>query len=372
MDSDTCDDDFREEAFYLDEALREAESQYDELVATGEADEVDRDRVVPEAADELLAAGSDLAGEIDDEGGANVWIDWVASPRHVVLKVVASLARWHGCSSSRVRQQVRPVRVARARRDRRASRRRGGRARAVGRLADDPDPHRAGLDGQRPLAGAEGGSRASWKGISGQVLAAAGIHADEAGRTIVPYRKTDGTDAFVKVFAPDGRTWYWPAGVELIPYGLETLPPPCTGRYRAALVAEGESDFLALWEAFQLREDARAIAYHVIGLPGAGTWRPEWRVFLAPFHLVYLLGDGDRPGRAMNRAVRRDVPWARPVELPDGEDARSLLQAGGIEALLIYLNLADANARIAAALDLSPDLDEFRRLLGAGSEEASD
>lgn len=97
-------------------------------------------------------------------------------------------------------------------------------------------------------------------------------------------------------------------------------------------------------------------------------WRDSWRSVLQPYPLVYLLGDGDEPGRRMNRRVREAVPWARPVWLPDGDDVRSLLQANP-NALDPLLAEADEAAELWAALALSPDLHTFRRLLNRRERE---
>jgi hypothetical protein len=57
------------------------------------------------------------------------------------------------------------------------------------------------------------------------------------------------------------------------------------------------------------------------------------------------------------------VPWARPVRLPDGTDARSLLQSEGSRALDPYLLAADRDAAIAAAFWYADTVDEFCALL---------
>jgi hypothetical protein len=64
----------------------------------------------------------------------------------------------------------------------------------------------------------------------------------------------------------------------------------------------------------------------------------------------------------MNRRVVAAVPWASPVWLSDGSDVRSLLQADP-GSLWPFLAQADEQARLSAAVALSPDLDTTRRLL---------
>lgn len=206
-------------------------------------------------------------------------------------------------------------------------------------------------------------SARGWKGIAPDVLAEAGVDLDGSLVT-VPYRDRDGTELYSKCFRSDGRSFYRPAGISLVPYGLETLPAEGSRfpRFCALLLCEGESDALAVRDVLRYRDDARAVQVFALALPGALSWRNSWRSFLEPFPLVYLLGDGDEPGRRMNRRVRSAIPWARPVWLPDGSDVRALLQADR-HGLDPFLDAADVDARLSAALVLSPDLHTFRRTL---------
>jgi hypothetical protein len=202
-----------------------------------------------------------------------------------------------------------------------------------------------------------------WKGIAGDVLAEAGVELDGSLVT-VPYRDRAGRELYAKCFTLAGRSFYRPAGVELQPFGLETLPRDGSRhpRFAALLLCEGESDALAVRDVLRYRQDERAVEYLALAIPGASSWRDSWRSHVQPFPLVYVLGDGDAPGRALNRRVKQSVPWARPVWLPDGSDVRALLQADP-DALDPFLDAADTDARLSAALALSPDLDTFRRLL---------
>ncbi len=205
-----------------------------------------------------------------------------------------------------------------------------------------------------------------WKGIAAGVLAEAGVETTGSGLVRVPFRDRDRKIVVHKVFGR-GRSWYDPAGVDLIPFGIETLPVSAWIAERSVLlVCEGESDALCAREHFE-RGDDELTGWFALALPGAGVWRRSWRRYLEPFPRVYLLGDGDEPGQRMNRRVKADVPWARPVRLPDGDDVRGVLQRDGRAGLLPYLEAADADARLAAALRLANSLDDFEALL-AGAE----
>lgn len=204
-----------------------------------------------------------------------------------------------------------------------------------------------------------------WKGLAPTVLEAAGVTV-ERGLVRLPYRRPDGSEQNAKLFRRDGRSWWEHAGRELIPYGLETLPGrPSFAAICGLFVAEGESDALALREAFRQSASDSVVHWFAIALPGAGTWRRSWRRYIAAFPLVYIVGDGDMAGRGMNAKIKRDVPWSRPVWLPDGTDARGLLQVQGVPTFEALLDQADRDAQLAAAFVLARDLERFEVLLGS-------
>lgn len=176
----------------------------------------------------------------------------------------------------------------------------------------------------------------AWKGLPRCVLAEAGVEVRD-GLVRVPYRDIEGATHNVRLFAPPGRCWWERTGLPLRPFGLETLRRP--PHDRGLLVAEGESDALALRASFSW-------GYDVLGVPGATSWHREWRSYAEPYAAVYALGDGDEAGRRLAASVRRDVPRARIVPIPADEDARSLLQREGPGALDWLLEEADRLARL--------------------------
>ena len=151
-------------------------------------------------------------------------------------------------------------------------------------------------------------------------------------------------------------------GGRVDPVGLETFPAPAPGSLTigdaAVFVLEGESDRLALLEAFAWWERFPRGVFG-LSLPGAGSWADEWADYLRPFPVVYVIGDGDEPGRAMTWKVRRSAPWVRPVALADGDDVRAVLQRGDLGELLAAIADADRLARIAAAIRSGLSLDEL-------------
>lgn len=208
-------------------------------------------------------------------------------------------------------------------------------------------------------------SERPWKHLLFAVLDEAGVWRDEKGIVHVPYRNEDGSLFREHLFAPSGCTWWGPGEERLIPFGLEGLPDRRAARDRVLFITEGESDALALREHYAgVTAESPARGYDVLGLPGAATWRAEWRSIVEPWPLIYLLGDGDEAGRKTNERVKTDVPWARPVALPEGEDVRALLQREGSAALEPYLRAADAEAHLWYALRHARDLAHFEELRG--------
>ena len=68
----------------------------------------------------------------------------------------------------------------------------------------------------------------------------------------------------------------------------------------------------------------------------------------------------------MMDAVIRSVGWfVRPVRLPDGEDARGVLQRDGVAALDSYLDAADAIVVLFATIRLAPTLRRFHEIAGS-------
>ena len=189
-----------------------------------------------------------------------------------------------------------------------------------------------------------------------------GVTRDRRGFVRVPYRYPDATTAKTKVFESNGRTWWSPIGVDSIPLGLELLAHGEERGTRTLIVAEGESDTLAIRDALAVDHDGQPI--DVIGLPGASTWRDDWMHYIIGYGRAYVVGDGDQAGRRMMESVMRSVGWARLVLLPGGMDARSLLQRDGHAALDPYLDEADETALLGALMKAAPTLARFHEVCG--------
>ena len=87
----------------------------------------------------------------------------------------------------------------------------------------------------------------------------------------------------------------------------------------------------------------------MIGVPGATVWNPGWARHAEGYGRVYVLTDGDGPGRALAQQVvdgcARGGIQARLVRTPEGRDARDILQAedGGAAGIARLLEQADSD-----------------------------
>jgi hypothetical protein len=214
----------------------------------------------------------------------------------------------------------------------------------------------------------------SWKGLAPWALKEAGVEVLGNSRVRIPYRDEAGTVQAVRVFWDGGAAWEWPDGIKrpdetipVLPFGLDLLPDVHERRDRALIWTEGESDTIAVRVAlvgdFEL-DPLRG--YDVLGLPGALTWRDEWKRYAEGYLAVYAIPDGDEAGEKMvwgapSRApaafggslreggIKRTIPHLRIVRLPADEDARGFIQTYGADALDALLDEADYGYRVERA-----------------------
>jgi len=96
-----------------------------------------------------------------------------------------------------------------------------------------------------------------------------------------------------------------------------------TGNDRIA-ITEGELDAIA----------ATAAGLPAVGIPGADSWRPYWRLPLLGYREVLVLEDGDAAGEKVGAAVCKSLPNARVIPMPPGEDVNSMVNKYGAEEFL--------------------------------------
>jgi hypothetical protein len=102
----------------------------------------------------------------------------------------------------------------------------------------------------------------------------------------------------------------WRSGDQLIPYGIWHRWHEVPGELA---IVEGESDALTLWE----------LNVPAIGIPGAATWRPEWRKYIGKRRPVLLM-DNDDAGRQLRTKLARSLGciwWVTPQPYKDISEA---------------------------------------------------
>jgi hypothetical protein len=205
-----------------------------------------------------------------------------------------------------------------------------------------------------------------WKGSCTSTLLDAGVYLDLDGRVRVPYRLVDGSTFREKIFTARGS--YWGPGNGIVPFGLEALAPREQRQGCSILIAEGESDALAIRGAIC---GWRCDRLDVLSIPGAGTWREAWEEHIRGYLRVYVVADGDAAGRAMVDRIRGAVPvGVRPLAMPPGEDSRSIIQSlGGVEWFADLLADADKLAAQTLAFRLATTPEDWERHMVAMRDE---
>ena len=142
----------------------------------------------------------------------------------------------------------------------------------------------------------------------------------------IPYYDQGGQEVAVRIRIrmdkAEGERFRWRKRSKVHPYGLWRL-----GRAREAaciIVVEGESDAQTLWQ-----HDIPAL-----GIPGAGTWKPEWREYLRGLQ-VYVWQEADKDGEAFVGRVGESVPETQVLEHPKYKDVSEAHLAGEEVHILI-------------------------------------
>lgn len=88
-------------------------------------------------------------------------------------------------------------------------------------------------------------------------------------------------------------------------------------------VTEGELDTIACSVA----------GLPAVGVSGATKWQKHWQYCLEGYEDVFVLADGDEPGKKLASNVANACNTAREIRFPEGSDVNSYLVEHGPEAL---------------------------------------
>lgn len=89
-------------------------------------------------------------------------------------------------------------------------------------------------------------------------------------------------------------------------------------------ITEGELDAVVL---------AEVLGEPVVGVPGASAWRPHHPWHFRGFERVLVWADGDKAGQDLARMLRKELPAAEIVTMPQGCDVNSVYVERGAEAI---------------------------------------
>jgi DNA primase len=70
-----------------------------------------------------------------------------------------------------------------------------------------------------------------------------------------------------------------------------------------------------------------------VGVPGANAWKPFYHRAFQDYDRVFLLCDGDSPGREWGKRIASEIETAVIVSMPDGMDVNDYVLAHGEDGL---------------------------------------
>lgn len=71
-----------------------------------------------------------------------------------------------------------------------------------------------------------------------------------------------------------------------------------------------------------------------VGVAGAHVWQPHFRDLFLGYRDVYVLADGDSAGQQFGTTIAEQLPNAKVIPMPPGEDVNSLVVKHGRNALI--------------------------------------
>lgn len=155
------------------------------------------------------------------------------------------------------------------------------------------------------------------------------------GMLAIPYHTAHGGVVAIKFRAIEdrqGSRYLWPAGQESHLYNVEAC---LTGETYIA-ICEGELDTCVAYSVCGVNS---------VGIAGVSHWKPHHSRVLRGFQEVFVITDNDdketgNPGQDLAKKILNDIPGARNILLPRGQDINEFVLMNGREALPQLLGLA--------------------------------
>lgn len=95
-----------------------------------------------------------------------------------------------------------------------------------------------------------------------------------------------------------------------------------------------DSDVIAITEGELDAVVATEAGIPAVAIPGVKAWRDHYVYMFEGFPRVLVFGDADDAGKGFAKRLVEDIPGARAIYLPDGDDVSSFVATYGAEALI--------------------------------------
>lgn len=158
------------------------------------------------------------------------------------------------------------------------------------------------------------------------------------GMLAIPYWTVHGGVVAMKFRVIDdrpGSRYLWPPGQQSHLYNVTSV---VSGK-PYMVICEGELDTVVASSVCGLNS---------IGIAGVSHWKPHHPRVLRGFRDIFVVTDNDdkedgsNPGQELAKRIITDLPHARNVTLPRGQDISDFVQQNGGSALPSLLGLSDA------------------------------
>jgi len=155
------------------------------------------------------------------------------------------------------------------------------------------------------------------------------------GMLCIPYHTVHGGVVAMKFRVIDdrpGSRYLWPAGQTSHLYNVTDT---VSGKPSIA-ICEGELDTVVA---------SAVCGINSVGIAGVSHWKPHHPRVLRGFQEVFVITDnddkesGENPGQELARRILNDIPHARNIVLPRGQDITDFVLQNGKDALPSLLGL---------------------------------